>query len=565
MKKLYLTLTLIPFLLFLSIIGQTQVLQIVDYPIRERPEWLFNFCLEDLSGHDSTYLFRTIDSVRRYAIKEHDKKLVWYADLFQTVFLSYRRRPADEESLLVAKKTYFEASPYSEIKGACYFFVGTLYYFKRDFERSFHYYIIANDIFESLGYQKVPLIGHYCYNFFRLYYQVGDYPSAVRFLEAEIKSYTGGNTRHLPFAYNNLGVTYLKIGEVQKAQMMFHKSIEWARQLSNMTYVGIAGGNYGNTLRLQGRYKEALPYLYADVTLNKDTAASNSAISCVYIANSLLHLDSINKAARYLDSALLLKPDWVWTSFGSNYYEAKVIYYKKTGNYKLASCYQDSLLRLRDSLKLGNDLALFKAIALNFKEKKALAAQREEELEKSKLRVTGSFLLLLLLTVAAYLYQQRRKDKIFFQDQQRRDEEKLLQAEQQLKQYVEAIKEKNNMIEQIEAHLCSNPNCTVTTNTVSNEPAQTFISHPLLTESDWQEFKKLFTMVYPGFFTSLQNRYSGLSYGEIRLLALCKLNLSSKQMAAMLGISLQSLRTSRYRLRKKHPVLLEDAEFEGLI
>ena len=135
MKKLYLTLTLIPFLLFLSIIGQTQVLQIVDYPIRERPEWLFNFCLEDLSGHDSTYLFRTIDSVRRYAIKEHDKKLVWYADLFQTVFLSYRRRPADEESLLVAKKTYFEASPYSEIKGACYFFVGTLYYFKRDFER----------------------------------------------------------------------------------------------------------------------------------------------------------------------------------------------------------------------------------------------------------------------------------------------------------------------------------------------------------------------------------------------------------------------------------------------
>jgi tetratricopeptide (TPR) repeat protein len=569
MKKLLLTLNLTVLLLFFSSPGKASVTQIANRPVEERPEWLFNYCLEDLSGLDSLRLFKTMDSVRQWSVKEGDKKLVWYVDLFRTVFLSYRRKPADEERLLLAKKPYFETSPYPELKGAYYYFLGTMYYLRRDFEKSFHYYINSNDIFESLRYRNVPLISHYCYNFFRLYYQVGDYPSAIHFLEVQIENYSPKNPKHLPFAYNNLGVTYLKIGEVQKAQGMFRKSIDWARQLGNVVYIGIASGNYGNTLRLQGNYSEALPYLYADVALNKDAVPDNSAISCVYIANSLLHLDSMSKADRYLHSALALKPDWVWSSFGSIYYETKAIYYKKTGNYKLASLYQDSLLILYDSLKLGKNVALFKVIALQFKEAKELNERREKELQNSRLRLTRNLtitsLLLLLVAVSAYLYRQRQKERISFQRRLRQDEEKLQQAETQLEEYIEAIKEKNKMIAQIEASFDKATLEGAVARPITYEPSQKFGDHPLLTENDWQEFKMLFNVVHPDFFSKLYDRYAGLSQGETRLLALCKLQLSSQEMAAMLGISLQSVRTGRYRLRKKHPDLLHDLDFIGFI
>jgi tetratricopeptide (TPR) repeat protein len=569
MKKFFVSLNLTFLLVLFSIASQGQIKKIFRGSYNERAERLFDFCLKDLSGFDSVRLFSALDSVKQLARGEGDRKLVWYADLFQTVFLSYQRKPADEEQTLLLKKRYFETSPYPEIKGSFYFFMGVLYYHRRDFEKSFHYYVNADDVFETLGYPNIPLFNHYCYNFFRLYYLVGDYPSAIHFLQIQINTYRPENQKNLPFNYNNLGVTYLKLGEVQKAQVTFQKSIDWARRYGNIVYVGIASGNYGNTLRRQQRYNEALPYLYTDVALNKDTLPDNSAITYVYIANCLLHLDSISKASSYLDTALELKPDWVWSSFGGNYYETKALFYKKIGDFKSSMLYQDTLLQLRDSIKLRNDVALFKAIALKFKEKKALAERREKELEKREIRLTRNliiaFLLILFIAVTTYLYRERKKERVSFEQRRRRDEEKLQQAEEQLDRYLDAIKEKNKMIADIEASFEKGPANTADPNPENYSSARKLSEQSLSTENDWQDFKTLFTLVHPQFFESLQSRYTDLSQGEVRLLALCKLQLSSKEMAAMLGISPQSLRTNRYRLRKKYPELIHDEEFRGYI
>ncbi len=49
----------------------------------------------------------------------------------------------------------------------------------------------------------------------------------------------------------------------------------------------------------------------------------------------------------------------------------------------------------------------------------------------------------------------------------------------------------------------------------------------------------------------LKDRYPDLTPNEMRLSALVKLNLTIKEMAAILGISPDSVKTARYRLRKK--------------
>ncbi|MEO1652492.1 MAG: helix-turn-helix transcriptional regulator, partial [Bacteroidota bacterium] len=70
-------------------------------------------------------------------------------------------------------------------------------------------------------------------------------------------------------------------------------------------------------------------------------------------------------------------------------------------------------------------------------------------------------------------------------------------------------------------------------------------------DKDWQDFQKIYEQVHQDFFDSLQRQFPDLTAGEIRLCALMRLNLNSQDIAAVLGISSDSLRTTRYRLRKK--------------
>jgi DNA-binding CsgD family transcriptional regulator len=73
----------------------------------------------------------------------------------------------------------------------------------------------------------------------------------------------------------------------------------------------------------------------------------------------------------------------------------------------------------------------------------------------------------------------------------------------------------------------------------------------ILTNDDWEKFKDLFEQVYKGFFTKLRDKYANLSKAEIRLISLMKLNLDTKQMANMLGVSPSTITMTKYRLRKK--------------
>ncbi|MEM9675856.1 MAG: tetratricopeptide repeat protein, partial [Bacteroidota bacterium] len=68
---------------------------------------------------------------------------------------------------------------------------------------------------------------------------------------------------------------------------------------------------------------------------------------------------------------------------------------------------------------------------------------------------------------------------------------------------------------------------------------------------NWEEFELRFLSVNEGFYGRLQESFPGLSQHDHKICALIKLNFSSKDMARLLGISVESVHTTRYRLRKK--------------
>jgi len=67
----------------------------------------------------------------------------------------------------------------------------------------------------------------------------------------------------------------------------------------------------------------------------------------------------------------------------------------------------------------------------------------------------------------------------------------------------------------------------------------------------WNEFREMFGQVHQQFFDNLKTRAEELTGNDLRLLSLIKLNLASGDIATLLGISQDSLRVSRYRLKKK--------------
>jgi CheY-like chemotaxis protein len=74
----------------------------------------------------------------------------------------------------------------------------------------------------------------------------------------------------------------------------------------------------------------------------------------------------------------------------------------------------------------------------------------------------------------------------------------------------------------------------------------------------WQDFESRFENVYESFYQRLQEQFPDLTPGDKKLCALLRLNISSKDIAAITSQNPQSVDMARYRLRKKLNLSPED-------
>jgi len=71
------------------------------------------------------------------------------------------------------------------------------------------------------------------------------------------------------------------------------------------------------------------------------------------------------------------------------------------------------------------------------------------------------------------------------------------------------------------------------------------------TQNEWKLFERNFNEVHEDFFRILQKNYPTLTPKDLKLCAYLKMNLSSKEIAPLIGITFRSVELHRYRLRKK--------------
>ena len=77
------------------------------------------------------------------------------------------------------------------------------------------------------------------------------------------------------------------------------------------------------------------------------------------------------------------------------------------------------------------------------------------------------------------------------------------------------------------------------------------INQNIESEHDWQMFENLFDQAYENFFKRLKSDYPDLTPSDLKLCAYLRMNLSSKEIAPLINITVRGVEERRYRLRKR--------------
>ena len=84
-------------------------------------------------------------------------------------------------------------------------------------------------------------------------------------------------------------------------------------------------------------------------------------------------------------------------------------------------------------------------------------------------------------------------------------------------------------------------------------------------DQEWEYFTKHFDKVHSGFIVKLKEKHAKISNNELKLCAYLRMNLSTKEIAQLMNISVRGVEISRYRLRKKLNLATDTNLFDYLI
>lgn len=163
-----------------------------------------------------------------------------------------------------------------------------------------------------------------------------------------------------------------------------------------------------------------------------------------------------------------------------------------------------------------------------------------------------------LLIAQSQRYEEERmlKDKKIYELQNENLKTKLHYKTQELSGYILNIVRKNEMLEDVRKNVMS-----ISKSLDENKQANiikqkvvrliTQINNNIDHDKDFEIFQSNFNLIHKDFFNLLDNKYPNLTRNDKILCVYLKMNLTSKEIAPLLNISIRGVEVSRYRLRKK--------------
>lgn len=506
-----------------------------------------------------------------------DPSLKKYADYFREVSPVFFEKDGEKRiRRYEAAYARFNKNRDLRLKAISLHYIGQENFILGNYGVAFDKTLQSLAILKELGYANIPEIGKYLHDLALNYYYFRDYTNVIGLMNEALK-YSPYSPNLDIQRYNTLALCYRQTGKADSAVYYFQKAEKRAEFHRDSTWIALTAGNLGSVYLKRKQYREALPLLSLDYRYNRTNdqhpdMARNAALS---LAGTWMGLGRSDSAMYYLrESERLHQKNPLKDSFGrqqrdedylQSYYNILVQYHRQHGDYALAYKYLDSLNTTTLELDRRYNTMLAKVAQDKLKMQQYVS---DIELEREKRRAAstrwtlGFALLLLCLVLLGMLYYLNRvtqaKQKAIMQlkeaeivAQQKMTLAAFERSKGELRNQLELLKEKNRLIEQLKHDLEKLQAGDEAPPLLLEEALEKLSGARLLTQEDWAVFRRRFNTVFNNSLEELKKTHPDITQSEERIYALIQLDVGTRQMASMLGISPESVRKSRYRLNKR--------------
>ena len=475
---------------------------------------------------------------------------------------------ADEKIIrLKAMLQKIDREAYPEYASWCLYEMGNNYFGKRhEYNRAFDYYAQAIRLITELSSKNFPDKKGIVVDIANKYYRLGAYDQAKELLQMADTIQHNWESRRLADlnAKNTLGLIFRTNGNFDSAVYFFNAARQLAQQRNDSTWMAITSGNIGICHYLAKNYAAAIPLLYNDIKYSFSPgrhAVDNGMNSLLILADIHIKMDSMERlgkdvalARQYIDSCVdKVKPASMLYPVLGKYLFRLGKFRESAIAYDSANIYKDSLARRDNVYQLARMEHLREVEKYNDEIQKINVEKRMTVLTRNALLAVFVLLTIITLLVIGRQRIRHRMKNNALTAKNALAELQLRDATEKLEHYTLHLQEKNELIERAGEEI-EKLQSTIDNQQyfqTNNEVLQKLYSSTILTDEEWNEFKALFEQVHKGYLQWLKDRIPDLTPSDTRFLVLHKLKLSNKEMAGILGIQPDSIRSYKHRLKKR--------------
>lgn len=378
----------------------------------------------------------------------------------------------------------------------------------------------------------------------------------------------------LGLAYNSLGSLYELKNDKDEAENYYNLALAEFEKGKNSAYLPTSYCKLGEIAQNKGQQEVSNNYFKKALSLANSSENKQAQVNALVALGRwyLAYSDDILQTENYFNKARIIATPLSDKTFEIKTIEALIELKKEQSDFEEVTKLQNEVIAIKDSFFSYEREQIAKSLEVQFevseKNRKLELISAEKEVVKLTNYLLVSLLGLLICVFAILFFFLRRinkRDKQLLKTKEElvhvMEEQKLLKEQQfqndiehkesQLSAITIQMLEKNELLDEIKNILNKKE-------PTSEKDIKKLVSKYTIQDNNWKDFDNYFESVNKNFYTRLKQKYPDISSNDLKICALIKLNLSIKEMASILNISPDSVKTARHRLRKKLQLTTEE-------
>ncbi len=414
-----------------------------------------------------------------------------------------------------------------------------------------------------------------------VYADIGDFEKALAIYDQSIQKFTAlGLNRRIATTFTKIGEVFLRQGNLEEAKDYLTNALDMHSEDEYVYGMGEAHNKLAIALLSQGELEQADYHLRRAVALGQQVKDEDGLIGNLIQYGRLQRLrQNYSDAEQHLQEALLKAKEKQLRKYTLEAYNELKQLKKEQGEFEDSFRYYDAYIALKDSIFNTDKSKQIAAIEfgqeLEAKEKE-IALLQEKERNSKIVNWSLGLGALGLAIIGFLLFNNQRQKNLRERDSLKREQELLTSKEElsktelenarlkqnelqqqiafknkELTSYTLNFVQKNELLLQLQEKISSTKGAEAAVQNKLLQELERSIRQHVNIDRDWEDFKRFFEEVHTDFYLKLKGKHPDLSANDLKICTLTRLNLNVKETASILGISPESAKTARYRLRKK--------------